>query len=76
MDHDHDIAWPSSWRDELLSALIDADILLVSPWLLPDIILDDALLDRASRLKAIGGTYDNRFSSFVRSTHSPSAELS
>lgn len=54
-----------SWRDELLSALIDADILLVSPWSLPDITLDHALLDRASRLRAIGVTYDNRFSSFV-----------
>ncbi|MER9056890.1 NAD(P)-dependent oxidoreductase [Mesorhizobium sp. M0910] len=54
-----------SWRDELRSALPSADLLLVAPWTVPDIAMDDEFLDSALRLKAIGGTFDNRFSSFV-----------
>ncbi|MER9606366.1 NAD(P)-dependent oxidoreductase [Mesorhizobium sp. M0243] len=54
-----------SWRDELRSALPSADLLLVAPWTMPDIFMDDALLDSAPRLKAIAGTFDNRFTSFV-----------
>lgn len=54
-----------SWRDDLRSYLPSADLILVAPWTVPDIFLDDALLDSAPRLKAIGGTFDNRFTSFV-----------
>ncbi|RWD39587.1 MAG: hypothetical protein EOS59_32675, partial [Mesorhizobium sp.] len=55
----------SSWRDELHSVLSGADLLLVAPWTVPDIFMDGALLDSAPRLKAIGGTFDNRFTGFV-----------
>ncbi|MFD9670249.1 NAD(P)-dependent oxidoreductase [Rhodococcus sp. NPDC059968] len=54
-----------SWREELRSALPSADLLLVSPWRSPDILIDGAMLDSAPRLKAIGGTFDNRFTTFV-----------
>ncbi|OHV78898.1 D-isomer specific 2-hydroxyacid dehydrogenase family protein [Ensifer sp. LCM 4579] len=54
-----------TWRDELYSALPGADLLLIAPWCVPDIFLDRELLDRAPHLKAIGGTFDNRFTNFV-----------
>ncbi|TGT35918.1 NAD(P)-dependent oxidoreductase [Mesorhizobium sp. M8A.F.Ca.ET.165.01.1.1] len=54
-----------SWRDDLRSSLPSADLILVSPWTRPDFFLDHALLDSAPHLKAIGGTFDYRLSSFV-----------
>ncbi|MDE5458794.1 hypothetical protein GWE18_39885 [Bradyrhizobium sp. CSA112] len=54
-----------SFREDLRSVLPRADLLLVSPWTVPDFFLDDAFLHSAPRLKAIGGTFDNRFTGFL-----------
>ncbi|MCA1378937.1 MULTISPECIES: NAD(P)-dependent oxidoreductase [unclassified Bradyrhizobium] len=54
-----------SCREDLRSVLPRADLLLVSPWTVPDFFLDDAFLNNAPRLKAVAGTFDNRFTGFL-----------
>ncbi|MCK1716616.1 NAD(P)-dependent oxidoreductase [Bradyrhizobium sp. 141] len=55
----------STWQEELRAKLPTADVLLVRPWMTPSMFMSETLLDLAPRLRAIGGTFDNRFTSFV-----------
>lgn len=54
-----------TWQDELRAKLPAADLLLVAPWTTPAIFLSDELLDIAPKLRAVAGTFDNRFTGFV-----------
>ncbi|MCP3371824.1 NAD(P)-dependent oxidoreductase [Bradyrhizobium cajani] len=54
-----------TWKEDLRANLPSADLLLVAPWLTPDMFIDEELLDVAPKLRAIAGTFDNRFTSFV-----------
>lgn len=54
-----------TWQQELRTKLPTADLLLVTPWTIPTMFMSEELLDLAPKLRAIGGTFDNRFASFV-----------
>lgn len=54
-----------TWQEELRANLPAADLLLVAPWTTPNIFISEELLDLAPKLRAVAGTFDNRFTSFV-----------
>lgn len=55
----------ANWQEELQVKLPAADLLLVTPWATPAMFMSDELLDLAPKLRAIAGTFDNRFNNFV-----------
>ncbi|MCA1379009.1 MULTISPECIES: hypothetical protein [unclassified Bradyrhizobium] len=55
----------STWQEELRAKLPDTELLMVGPWMIPDVFMSEELLDLALKLRAIAGTFDNRFTSFV-----------
>ncbi|MHC1950721.1 hypothetical protein IF803_41295 [Bradyrhizobium sp. UFLA06-06] len=54
-----------TWQEELRAKLPTADLLLVAPWTTPTLFMSEELLDLAPKLRAIAGTFDNRFTDFV-----------
>lgn len=54
-----------TWKEDLRAKLPSADLLLVGPWLTPNMFMTEELLDLAPKLRAIAGTFDNRFTRFV-----------
>lgn len=55
----------ATWQEEVRGELPTADLLLVAPWTTPAMFMSEELLDSAPKLRAIAGTFDNRFTSFV-----------
>ncbi len=64
------VEWDTAWDDDQRAAVLDAvlpeaDALVVAPWLGRIPYFDDARWAKATRLKVIAGTFDNRFRHWI-----------